>query len=181
MSAHYAIILAGGKGERFWPMSTSEHPKQVLTLVGDKSMMAQAVDRLDGIVEPSNVFVITSADLVDVVKESAPMLPAENVIGEPFGRDTAAAIALGAAIIKARDPDAAFCVLTADHVIGDLPIFSNTLTACLSLALNHDILLTIGIQPIEPSTGYGYIESGDTFARENDIEFLSAKTLCRKT
>ncbi|MBA4387813.1 MAG: mannose-1-phosphate guanylyltransferase, partial [Verrucomicrobia bacterium] len=121
MENAYAVIMAGGKGERFWPLSTSKRPKQVLSLVGGKPMLAMAVDYLGGLIPPKRILVITSADLVDTICEAVPELPRENVIGEPFGRDTAAVCALASAIVKAKDPNAAFCILTADHIIRDLP------------------------------------------------------------
>ncbi|NCC50372.1 MAG: mannose-1-phosphate guanyltransferase [Spartobacteria bacterium] len=157
----YAVILAGGKGERFWPLSTSKHPKQFLSLVGDKPLLAQAVDRLNGLVPPEKIFVITNADLVDTASASAPALPKENIIGEPVGRDTAAAIALGAALVARRNPDGVFAVLTADHIIGDIEVYAQTLRDSFTLAAREEVLLTIGIKPAFPSTGYGYIEAGD--------------------
>ena len=96
----YAVILAGGKGERFWPYSTERRPKQLLSLVGGKPMLALAGERLSGLISPDRVYVITHADLVDASRRAAPGLPPGNIIGEPAGRDTAAAIALGAAIVK---------------------------------------------------------------------------------
>ena len=96
---HFAVILAGGKGERFWPLSTSRRPKQLLSLVGGKPLLAQAADRLHGLISPHHVFVITNKDLVTATRKAAPFVPAENIIGEPFGRDTAAAIAVGAALV----------------------------------------------------------------------------------
>ncbi len=154
----YAVILAGGRGERFWPLSTGKRPKQLLNLVGEGTLLAQAVTRLDGLIPPERVLVITSADLVAASREAAPMLPAGNVIGEPMGRDTAAAVALAAALVKARDPKAVFAILTADHVISDLPLFQKTLSTGMDLAESGNELVTIGIAPTEPSTAYGYIE-----------------------
>jgi len=164
----YAVILAGGKGERFWPLSTSKHPKQFLTLVGDKPLLAQAVDRLKGLIPPDHIFVITNGDLVDVAREVAPVLPPEQIIGEPVGRDTAAAIALGAALVGRRNPDAVFAVLTADHIMADIDIFKRTLHDSFALASAEDVLLTIGIKPAFPSTGYGYIEAGDLHSETGD-------------
>ena len=135
MSNRYAVIMAGGKGERFWPLSTSKHPKQLLALVGDKPLIAQAVDRLDGLIPPENVFVVTHADLVKATQQAAPMLPPENVVGEPIGRDTAAAVACGGALVAARDPDGVFAVLTADQVMGDLDVFKATLSGGMDLAV----------------------------------------------
>ena len=157
-SNRYAVILAGGRGERFWPLSTGKRPKQLLNLVGEGTLLAQAVTRLEGLIPPERVLVITSADLVAASREAAPMLPAGNVIGEPMGRDTAAAVALAAALVKARDPKAVFAILTADHVIKDLPLFQKTLSTGMDLAEAGNELVTIGIAPTEPSTAYGYIE-----------------------
>jgi mannose-1-phosphate guanylyltransferase len=172
--------MAGGKGERFWPLSTSKHPKQLLALVGDKPLIAQAVDRLDGLVPPENVFVVTNADLVEATREAAPLLPPENIVGEPIGRDTAAAVACGGALVKARDEEGVFAVLTADQVMGDLDLFSATLKGGMDLAEQNEILVTIGIEPAYPSTGFGYIESGDTFAKENGVEFRKANRFVEK-
>ncbi len=180
MAGRYAVIMAGGKGERFWPLSTSKHPKQLLALVGDKPLIAQAVDRLEGLVSPENVFVVTNADLVDATREAAPLLPPENIVGEPVGRDTAAAVACGGALVKARDENGVFAVLTADQVMGDLDIFSATLKGGMDLAEQHDILVTIGIQPTFPATGFGYIEAGDVFNNAEGVEFRKASRFVEK-
>ena len=176
----YAVILAGGRGERFWPLSTTQRPKQLLSLVGDKTMLAQAVDRLEGLVPPQRIFVITSVDLVDATQKAAPELPPENIIGEPMGRDTAPAVALAAALIKAQHPNATFCILTADHIIGDLDLYRTTLREAMDLSLKQDILLTIGMNPTEPSTGYGYIEAGESVAVRSGIEFFKARRFVEK-
>ncbi len=176
----YAVILAGGRGERFWPLSRSHRPKQLLSLVGDETLLAQAVGRLDGLIPPERVFVITNMDLVDASCAAAPQLPPENIIGEPVGRDTAAAVALACALVKARDPQAAFCILTADHVIGDLDIYRNTLRQSLLLAQQQDVLITIGMQPTEPSTGYGYIHAGEQVESTDGITFLKALRFVEK-
>jgi len=180
MAGRYAVIMAGGKGERFWPLSTSKHPKQLLALVGDKPLIAQAVDRLEGLVPPENIFVVTNADLVDATRAATPLLPPENIIGEPIGRDTAAAVACGGALVKAKDENGVFAVLTADQVMGDLDIFSATLRGGMELAEKNDILVTIGIDPTFPSTGFGYIESGDAFASQENIEFRKAVRFVEK-
>jgi mannose-1-phosphate guanylyltransferase len=172
--------MAGGKGERFWPLSTSKYPKQLLALVGDKPLIAQAVDRLDGLVPLENVFVVTNADLVEATREAAPLLPPENIVGEPTGRDTAAAVACGGALVKARDENGVFAVLTADQVMGDLDVFCATIKGGMDLAEQNDILVTIGIQPTYPSTGFGYIESGDVFDNVESIEFRRASRFVEK-
>jgi mannose-1-phosphate guanylyltransferase len=180
MAGRYAVIMAGGKGERFWPLSTSKHPKQLLALVGDKALIAQAVERLDGLIPPENVFVVTNADLVEATRQAAPMLPPENIVGEPIGRDTAAAVACGGALVGARDPKAVFAVLTADQVMGDLDVFKATLRGGMDLAEKNEILVTIGIQPTFPSTGFGYIESGADFAKVEGVQFKKAVRFVEK-
>lgn len=180
MAGRYAVIMAGGKGERFWPLSTSKHPKQLLALVGDKALIAQAVDRLDGLIPPENIFVVTNADLVEATQNAAPMLPAENIVGEPIGRDTAAAVACGGALVAAKDPEGVFAVLTADQVMGDLDVFKATLTGGMDLAEINDVLVTIGIQPTFPSTGFGYIEAGDDFGSAEGVQFKKAVRFVEK-
>ena len=180
MSGRYAVIMAGGKGERFWPLSTSKHPKQLLALVGDKALIAQAVERLDGLIQPENVFVVTNADLVEATQRAAPMLPPDNIVGEPIGRDTAAAVACGGALVAAKDPQGVFAVLTADQVMGDLDVFKATLKGAMDLAEQNEILVTIGIQPTFPSTGFGYIESGDDFANAEGVQFKKAVRFVEK-
>jgi len=180
MAERYAVIMAGGKGERFWPLSTSKHPKQLLALVGDKPLIAQAVDRLDGLIPPENVFVVTNADLMEATQEAVPMLPPENVVGEPIGRDTAAGVACGAALVAAKDPEGVFAVLTADQVMGDLDVFKKTLRGGMDLAEANEILVTIGIQPTFPGTGFGYIESGEDFGEAEGVRFKKAVRFVEK-
>lgn len=157
---YYAVILAGGRGERFWPLSTVNRPKQLLSLVGEKAMIAQAVDRLVGLVPPERILVITNRDLVEATRKACPDIPEANIVGEPVGRDTAPAVALAAALVKARDSAGVFAILTADHVIGNLDVFRSTLRDSMELASRDDVLITIGIKPTEPATGYGYIHLG---------------------
>ncbi len=176
----FAVVMAGGRGERFWPLSTSKRPKQVLSLVGGRPMLAQAVERLKGFIPPERVIVITNASLVDVSREAVPELPAENIIGEPFGRDTAAACALGAAIVKARCETGSFCILTADHVIKDVKIFQQTLDEGFTLAEADDSLVTIGITPTFASTGFGYIACGDSIETEGSVSFRKAERFVEK-
>lgn len=176
----FAVILAGGKGERFWPLSTTQHPKQFLTVVGRKSLLAAAVDRLGGFIPPRNIFIITRAELVTATRKAAPKVPAANIVGEPMGRDTAAAIAVGAALVKARDPEGVFCVLTADHLIGNIPLFHRTLRACADIAVRDGVLVTIGMKPSAPDTGYGYIEAGRGGFRKGTTRFFKAQRFVEK-
>ncbi len=171
----YAVIMAGGRGERFWPLSTSRRPKQLLDLVGDRTLIGQAVERVADLIPPTNVFVITNADLVDATRAALPEVPAANIIGEPMGRDTAAAVALGCALVESRDPAGVFAILTADQVMGDLPVFRRTLHDALRLAHDEEWLITIGIQPAHPETGFGYIRGGDAMERAGDTRFFRVK------
>ncbi len=180
LSHAYAVVLAGGYGERFWPASTAAKPKQLLSLLGDRTMLEMAVDRLDGLIPVERVLVLTSEDLVAPTRAATPGLPAGNVIGEPMRRDTAAAVALAAAVVKARDPEGVFCIVTADHVMGDLDLFRSTLAAGLELAAAEDVLITIGITPRHPATGYGYIRAVDAFGPPGDIEFRTVERFVEK-
>ncbi len=176
----YAVILAGGRGERFWPLSTANQPKQLLSLVGNRPLIAAAVDRLRGLIPRDRVFIITLADLVAATHRAIPSFPRQNIIGEPVGRDTAAAITLGAACVKARDPRGVFCVLTADHVIGDLPVFRRTLKKAFQAAGAAHCLLTIGIRPTSPSTAFGYIETGPRLSRPGGVEVVCVRRFVEK-
>jgi len=176
----YAVVLAGGRGERFWPVSTTRRPKQLLSLVDDRPLITAAVERLDPLIPRERIFVITNAELVEETCNALPKLSKENVIGEPFGRDTAAAVTLGAALIKAGSPKGAFCVLTADHVIGNVKVFQNTLEEAFEVAVSSDVLLTIGMKPSFPSTGFGYIEAGDCLRHHGQVEFFKVKRFVEK-
>lgn len=176
----YAVIMAGGRGERFWPLSTSRRPKQFLSLIGGKPLIAAAVDRLTGLIPPEAVLIITNADLVEATRAAVPAVPPANVIGEPFGRDTAAAVALGMTLVKAASPSASFCVLTADQVMGDEDLFRETLRESLGVAGSGDWLVTIGIKPTQPSTGFGYIEVAAPLRSAARIEFFSARRFVEK-
>ncbi|MBU0714416.1 MAG: NTP transferase domain-containing protein [Verrucomicrobia bacterium] len=176
----YAVILAGGRGERFWPLSTSRRPKQLLALVGRRALLTDAVYRIRAIIPEKRILVITSADLHAAVCHLLPGLPKVNVIGEPCGRDTAAAITLAAALIKARNPNAVFCVLTADHVVGNAAVFRRTLKESFARAAAADVLVTIGLKPAFPSTGFGYIETGGRLAGPTKTVFYRVRRFVEK-
>ena len=154
----YAVIMAGGAGKRLWPLSRKSRPKQLLPLIEGKSLLEMAVGRLDGIFEHKNILVITNAEYADQVAQALPQLPAENIVGEPVGRDTANAIALGAELLAGRDDDATMAVFTADHVIRPVDRFAETMRSACEAAEEHtEALLTFGIRPTWPHTGLGYI------------------------
>lgn len=153
--------MAGGRGERFWPVSRLARPKQLLPIVGDKAMLTQTVERLSGLVEPENVFVITNAEQRDAVLEVCPALDPAKVIGEPVGRDTAAAVGLAAILVRREDPGATFAMLPADAVIHNAEGLCATLETAFQAAEAQPVLATIGITADFPATGYGYIQQGD--------------------
>jgi mannose-1-phosphate guanylyltransferase len=161
MKNRYVVIMAGGRGERFWPQSRLRKPKHLLPIVGDSPMLAQTVKRLSGLVPAEQVFVITNIEQREAVLESCPDLLPERVIGEPQGRDTAAAVGLAALLVDQVDPGAAFALLPADHVIADGEGFRKVLAGAFEAAEQNDFLVTIGIEPDFPSTGYGYLKQGE--------------------
>ena len=170
--------MAGGAGERFWPLSRRRRPKQLLKLTNpDTSMLQEAIDRIAPVIPPDRVFIITSEILQQVIRDEIKGVPAANVVAEPSKRNTAGCIALGAAFIAERlgisanndDDPLTIAVLTADHAIGDPDIFCRTIDAALQHAATSNDLVTLGIRPTRPATGYGYIEY-DT-AAETQGEF----------
>ena len=154
--------MAGGSGTRLWPLSRRDHPKQLLRLFDGRSLLQHARARLDGLFEPEHIWVITSAAYIDLVAAELPDIPRENLIGEPMGRDTANAIGLAAHLLVLRDPDATMAVFTADHLITPQKAFAKTIDRGLDAAEAYpDALVTFGIRPTEPHTGYGYVQIGD--------------------
>ncbi len=160
----YAVIMAGGAGQRLWPASRRHRPKQLLPLIDGKSLLQLAVERLDGLFPPENILIVTNAEYADAVAE-ATGLPRENIVGEPMGRDTANAICLGACLISKRDPDATMAVFAADHIMRPVDKFAASVTtACETAEANVDSLVTFGVRPTWPHTGLGYIHCGDRIA-----------------
>lgn len=159
-SNRFVIIMAGGRGERFWPVSREATPKQLITLLGRRSFLQQAVDRVRPLVPRQNIFVITNKAQAAAVRRQLPDLPRGNVVAEPVGRDTCAAVTLGAALVGARSGKGVMAVLPADHVIPDERAFRQVLGDAFEVAATNRAIVTIGIQPTAPETGYGYIEAG---------------------
>jgi mannose-1-phosphate guanylyltransferase len=157
----FVIIMAGGRGERFWPVSRQATPKQLLTLLGRRSFLQETVDRVQPVVPARNIIIVTNAAQAEAVRKQLPKIPKENIIAEPCGRDTCAAVTLGAALVGARSTTAVMAVLPADHVIPDSRKFQQVLTDCFDLASRGQVIVTIGIKPTEPATGYGYIHVGN--------------------
>ncbi len=164
----YALILAGGSGERFWPLSRRARPKQLLRLVSDQTLLEETVARLDGIVPKKRILVLTNVEQEAAVRALLKDLPEENIVAEPAKRDTAAAVALGVAWVAARDHVATMLVLPADHVIKDRGEFKKTIAIAAKCAEEHNALVTIGVKPTSPHPGFGYIELGTSIALESE-------------
>lgn len=158
--SRYALILAGGSGQRFWPVSRDARPKQLLKLFGGKTLLEMTVDRLEGIVPNENILILTNRQQEAAVRELLPGLPAENIIAEPEKRDTAPAIALGVGWVVARDPGATMMVLPADHLIRDVAEFQKVLVNAAVAAEAANSLVTVGIKPTWACPSYGYVERG---------------------
>ena len=182
-----AIILAGGSGERFWPLSTPEKPKQFLRVFGGESLIRQSVGRLKGLVKPKDVFVITSKALVGVTRKELPEMPKANIIGEPMRRDTGAAVALGVGMASQSGEDAA-STKKDDTVLGFFPAdqiatnpagFRKAVSAAITRAKRTDAIVTIGIKPTFPATGFGYVnpKSGQFVEKPN---VAKARTYLKK-
>ncbi|MDB9741699.1 sugar phosphate nucleotidyltransferase [Akkermansiaceae bacterium] len=160
----YALILAGGSGTRFWPLSRNAKPKQLLRLFDDETLIQKTVDRLKGILPVENVFILTNTVQYQTVLEALPGFPKENVFSEPCKRDTAPAVALGIGLIAAKDPNAIMMVLPADQLINDTDSYKQVMTDAVHVANDTDALVTIGIKPTWPSPSFGYIERGESIS-----------------
>ncbi len=163
----YAVIMAGGVGSRFWPSSKEKIPKQLLKIFDEKTMIQDTVERLKGIVDPENIFIVTNKIQKPEIMKQLPHLPKENIIEEPFGRNTAACVGLSAIILKSKTKDAVMITLPADHLVRDLDSFHKTLNNAVNFAYDSKGLVTIGIIPSRPETGYGYIQIDEKEVKEN--------------
>lgn len=173
MASVHAVIMAGGSGTRFWPASRQTRPKQLLPLAGDKTMIAAAVERLQGICAPENIWIVTNRIQKKAIGKLLLDFPIEQVLVEPEARDTAPCIAFAMATIAARDPDATLVVLPADQVIEPIPEFERMVARAQALAGDGETLVTFGIPPTFPATGYGYIELGEATDQALPRAYLS--------
>jgi len=158
----HALIIAGGSGTRLWPMSRTNRPKQLIPFIGGRSLIEMAWQRLDGLIPPPSRYICAGRFQQQAIQRAVAQLPTENYIGEPIGRDTLNAVALSTAIIAKRDPGAVVAILTADHIIEPVDKFQQILTRGFELSESHpQTLVTFGITPTHPATGYGYLELAD--------------------
>jgi mannose-1-phosphate guanylyltransferase len=160
-SHYFACILAGGTGERFWPMSRTRRPKHLLKLLSDRTLLEETARRVEGVVPPENIFVLTNEAQLDNIRAALPEVPPGQIVAEPARRDTAPAAALATALVRTRDPQGVVAILAADAFIKDEATFTTQLGAALAWAGQNPSLLTFAIKPSQPSTAFGYLELGE--------------------
>ncbi|MGH7950881.1 MAG: mannose-1-phosphate guanylyltransferase [Limisphaerales bacterium] len=182
---YFVIIMAGGRGERFWPLSREKRPKQLLALLGKKTFLQEAIERVLPLVPAKNILVITNQAQLPEVRKQLPGIPKQNLVAEPIGRDTCAAVTLGAALVGARSTTGVMAVLPADHVVPDPKKFQQVLSDAFDLASRGQAIVTIGIKPTEPATGYGYIRVGEALpppsgAKKHKTTFFRAEQFAEK-
>jgi len=176
----YAVILAGGRGTRLWPRSRQARPKQFADITGHgRTMLQETVDRLQPLIPLDRVYVITGECYAGLVREQLPQLPQGNVLVEPSGRDTAPAIGLALVHLARRDPDAVMAILPADHLIADAAGFRRTLQTAAGVA-EQGYLVTLGIEPRSPHTGYGYIQRGELLPTADGTAVYTVKRFLEK-
>ena len=179
MEDTYAVILAGGGGTRLWPISRKKHPKHVLPLLGKRTLFQSAVDRLDGFIPPDRILVVTAEDQAEELKRQAPQLEPTNFLIEPQPRGTASAVGLAAAVLKKHDPDAVMLVLASDHYIGNTDLFRLVMRAAVQVA-RKNYLVTLGVMPTFPATGYGYIQRDEALPEKFDYPVYRVRQFTEK-
>jgi len=178
MNHNYVIIMAGGIGSRFWPMSRSRHPKQFMDILGvGQTLLQQTFERFKEICPAENIYVVTNHDYNDLVLEQLPELKPEQVISEPTRRNTAPCVAYASFRIAQKDPDANTVVAPSDHLILNKETFVNLIKKALEVTADNDLLITLGIKPTRPDTGYGYIQfNTETLEKDGDVHKVKTFT-----
>lgn len=175
----YAVIMAGGGGTRLWPLSRKKTPKQMVKIFGEETLFQISVNRLEGLFTPERIFVVTVADQADLLSSQSPLVPQKNFLIEPFPKGTASVVGYAATYIKKIDPEAILVILTADHFIRNIPEFHNLLKSGYQAAKEKH-LITLGIKPTFPATGYGYIHKGEPVKNYADRWAFSVKKFVEK-
>ncbi len=177
----HAMIMAGGGGTRFWPRSRNARPKQFLNFAGERTLLQSTADRIAAVIPPERMWIITGAAYTHESAEQLPDIPRDQVVGEPFRRDTAPCVGLGAALIARNDPDATMIVMPADHLIEPEREFHRAVLAAEQFAEEFpDALFTFGIPPTFPSTGYGYIHRGEPAGERNGVKLFEVREFKEK-
>jgi mannose-1-phosphate guanylyltransferase len=179
MTDYAAVIMAGGGGTRLWPLSRRARPKQILHLFGDRTLFQMAVDRILPIMTPERIFIVTVADQAKVLKEQVSSIPEKNFLLEPSPRGTASVVGLAAIILHEQNPEYVMAVLTADHYIADVERFRDLLLAAYEVACDNE-LVTLGITPSYPDTGYGYIQRGELLGEYHGFHAYRVKNFKEK-
>lgn len=179
-SSVYVAIMAGGGGTRFWPWSREKRPKQILPILSKRSMIQETVDRIRSFASPENIFIVASRCHAEELHRQVPQIPRSNLLIEPLGRNTAPCLGLAALHIQRLNPEAVMVALPADHFIANRRGFLRTLKAAVEAAKKWNFLITLGIRPTEPETGYGYIQKGETFGKVKGMEIFRAQAFREK-
>lgn len=179
MDHNYALIMAGGSGTRFWPLSRGQKPKQFLDITGGKPLIAQVFDRIRNFIDVDRIYVIAGNSHKKAILEALPSMNPGNLILEPAARNTAPAIGLATVMIHAKDPDAVMAVMPSDHHIGDNEAFSNVMKAAFKAA-GDAVIVTLGITPSRPETGYGYIRKGGSIGKVGVFEIFGVDAFVEK-
>ena len=180
-STNHLVIMAGGIGSRFWPMSTQECPKQFIDVMGcGRTLIQLTVDRFEGVCPRENIWVVTSEKYAQTVHEQLPDIPEENILKEPCRRNTAPCIAYVCWKIKSRNPKANVVVTPSDHVVMNVKEFQRVITSALDYTMHSDAILTLGMKPTRPETGYGYIEADLSNASESNKEIYRVDSFKEK-
>ena len=181
MNNHYCVIMAGGVGSRFWPMSRSNNPKQFLDILGTgKTLLQQTYDRFLQLCPKENILIVTNADYQKLVVEQIPGILAENILLEPSRKNTAPCVAYASYKIAKKNPNAITVVAPSDHLILNDQAFVDAINSCYKKAASMDCLMTLGITPTRPDTGYGYIQFKDSEIKEEDEKIKKVKTFTEK-
>ena len=175
----YAVIMAGGGGTRLWPLSRKSRPKQMLAIGQERSLFQVAVDRLQGVFTPDRIYIVTVEEQAAGLKKQCPEIPSDNFLLETMPRGTASVVGYAATVLSKRDPDAVMAVLTADHIIGNLKLFQQILTSAYQVA-GEDYLVTLGVTPTYPATGYGYTRRGDLVGKYQEMDVFQVQEFTEK-
>lgn len=176
----YTLIMAGGSGTRFWPRSKTQKPKQYLNIFGESSLLQDTIERFATFTEKENIYIVSSANQAKVLEEQTPMLPKQNLIYEPIGRNTLPCIGLAAMYAERENPDGIMVVSPSDHLITNNQLFEETVLAAVKIADERNGIVTIGITPSYPATGYGYVETKEDITGDEKIAQFKVERFVEK-